>query len=137
LNIGGNSNLTPTPVNFFNPAGDTVAALIAGLVTDIDAHARQGIAVTGLLGGNKLGSWQFSLDGGHVWQQMGSVSRTKAVVLRDTDLVRFVPLFGFSGPVSFTFKAWDQTKGKPGTKQDSTVGTAFSKLEGVAFGQVV
>ncbi|HBO44987.1 MAG TPA: hypothetical protein DD670_13870 [Planctomycetaceae bacterium] len=61
---------------------------------------------------------------------MGGVSENAARLLRDVDLVRFVPNHGFSGTATITYHAWDQTQGICG-QMASLVGktggsTAFS-----------
>ena len=73
-----------------NPAGDTVAAIIASggadPVTDVDVGAVEGIAVTGR--DNTNGTWQYSTDGGSSWFDFGAVSSGNATVLDDTAMVR-------------------------------------------------
>jgi hypothetical protein len=110
--------LTDTDIN---NAGRTVAAIVGASISDVDAGALQGIAITGLSSGN--GTWQYSLDGGTSWTGMGAVAGSSALLLRATDLVRFVP-DGVSGTTgSLTYRAWDQTgatAGQQGTKVDAT-----------------
>ena len=54
-----------------NP-GKLVSDLIAGNVTDVDTGAVQGIAVTGVTATS--GKWQYSLDAGKTWTDVGAVS---------------------------------------------------------------
>ncbi len=112
-------------------AGNTVAAILATAggdrITDADAGAVEGIAITSLNSGN--GRWEYSTNGGANWTAVGTVSDTSALLLRGTDLVRFVPDTLNATTADFTFRAWDQTTGTFGTKVDaSNVGgvTAFS-----------
>ena len=61
------------------------------------------------------------------------MSDTQALLLRSTDLVRFLPDAKNGNTGSITFRAWDQTSGTAGTKVDvSTNGgtTAFSTATG-------
>lgn len=97
-----------------NP-GTTVATLIAGHVTDADAGALTGIAVTAV--DNTNGSWQYSINSGTTWSAFTSPSDTNATLLRSTDLVRFVPNADWNGTVTngLTFRAWDQTTGTAGS----------------------
>lgn len=97
-----------------NPAGDTVASILAAAggdrITDVDQNAVEGIAVTGADFTN--GIWQFSTDNGAVWQNVVNPSSSNAVVLNLNARIRFVPntnYFGTSGDL--TFRAWDQTDG--------------------------
>lgn len=122
-----------------NP-GTLVSTLIGNSITDSDAGAFRGIAVTGLTG-TSSGTWQFSLDGGRSWTNFGTTSSAAARLLRPSDLVRFVPHAGFTGRVSLQFRAWDQTRGTTGGTVSlvslfgPTVGgsTAFSSASGTAW----
>ena len=118
--------------------GQTVASIIASNagfgITDADSGAVEGIAMTSSSATN--GHWEFSTDGGTNWSDVGTVSASNALVLRDSDLIRFVPN-GERGDFGiFNFRAWDQTDGStPGTKIDAqTTGgdAAFSDEFGVA-----
>ncbi|MDH5536600.1 MAG: DUF4347 domain-containing protein, partial [Betaproteobacteria bacterium] len=113
-----------------NP-GTLVSALIAGQVSDVDAGALSGIAVTAV--DNTNGAWQFSTDGGGTWTAFGSPTAASARLLAaDANTsVRFVPNANFNGTVTngLTFRAWDQTSGVAGATADATTnggGTAFS-----------
>ncbi|HBJ36065.1 MAG TPA: hypothetical protein DDZ51_15225, partial [Planctomycetaceae bacterium] len=120
-----------------NHSGQTVASIIAsggaGGVTDQDSGSVQGIAITDLDDGN--GSWQFSTDGGANWTNVGTVADDDALLLRESDLVRFVPNGETGATADFTFRVWDQTTGIAGTKVDSTINggsTAFSTATSIA-----
>ena len=112
-------------------AGQTVASIIASAggdrITDVDFGAQKGITITGLASGN--GTWQYSTDGGVNWNNIGAVSNSWALLLRDTDQVRFVPDAQNGTTASFSFRAWDQTSGSAGDRVDTSVNgstTAFS-----------
>ncbi|MFO0923259.1 MAG: LamG-like jellyroll fold domain-containing protein, partial [Pirellulales bacterium] len=114
-----------------NNSGQTVASIISSAggdrITDVDSGAVEGIALTSWSGSG--GTWQYSTDNGSNWNNVGPVSSTSALLLRSTDLIRFVPdgLAGTSGSLSFS--AWDQSSGTAGTYADaSTTGgsTAYS-----------
>ena len=105
--------------------GNPVSDLIAGQITDADAGALQGIAVTGLVSGN--GTWQYSTGGS--FTAVGAVSNSSALLLRAQDRLRFIPngLHGTNAAV--TFRAWDQTSGSAGTKVSTNTNggtTSFS-----------
>jgi large repetitive protein len=143
LNSAASPALAPvaedTPDN-----GTRVADLIASvspqvLITDPDAGALQGIAVTGVDGAH--GTWQFSTDGGGTWADFGAVSDASARLLAADALtrIRFVPAPDFNGVVAggLTFRAWDQTSGTNGGTADTSENggpTAFST--GVATASV-
>ncbi|MFN7333196.1 MAG: VCBS domain-containing protein, partial [bacterium] len=87
----------------------------------------EGIAITSLNSSN--GTWEYSIDGGTNWSSVGSVSSTSALLLRSTDLVRFVPNGQVGTTADFTFRGWDQTSGTPGNKADTSTNggsTSFS-----------
>ena len=110
-----------------NAAGTTVANLLGSRVTDADARAVQGIAVTGMT--STHGTWQFSTDGGASWSNFAAYSTTSALLLAATDLVRFAPDGIDGGTDSFSFVAWDQSSGTHGTTAVATITggeTAFS-----------
>lgn len=109
--------------------GSTISALVGG-VTDGDAGAVQGIAVTAT-GGS--GTWYYSLNGGASWAAVGVVSTGNALLLADDADTRLY--FQPSADVdtaqtgALTLRAWDRTTGTAGTKVDTgSAGgtTAFS-----------
>ncbi len=101
--------------------GQTVASIIASVsgdrITDVDSGAVEGIAITSLNSGN--GTWQYSINNGSSWSDIGTVADSSALLLRSSDLVRFVPDALNATTGSITFRAWDQTgatAGQQGTK---------------------
>ena len=107
-----------------------LVSLLAGPATDADSGALEGIAIQGVNTTN--GIWQFTLNNGGTWSDIGPVSVTNALLLpSDTNArVRFVPNADWNGFVGgFSYRAWDQTSGSGGSYADvSTNGgtTAFS-----------
>ena len=57
-------------------------------ISDDDDGALQGIALTATVGN---GRWQYSLDGGTNYRDVGTVSEDSSLLLRSTDRVRYVP----------------------------------------------
>ena len=113
-----------------NP-GTLVSVLIAGQVSDVDAAALSGIAITGVDSAN--GSWEYSVDGGGTWQALDGATEASARLLAADaqTYVRFVPGADFNGTVSagITFRAWDLTSGIAGGTADASVNggaSAFS-----------
>ncbi|MBY0354728.1 MAG: DUF4347 domain-containing protein [Rickettsiales bacterium] len=131
----GTMNLTPVAEDATAPAGNTIASIVAtstangsNAITDVDAGAVEGIAIHALSG---AGVWQYTIDGGSNWLNVGAVSGTSALLLRATDSLRYVPAANETGTAvaDVTFRAWDQTSGSAGNKVDSSVNggsTAFS-----------
>ena len=124
---GGANDFTTISEDQTTNSGDLVATLISGQISDVDAGAVNGIAVTSLTSGT--GTWQYSTDNGSTWTAVGSVSDSAALLLRSSDKLRFVPNGQNTTTGSVTFRAWDQTSGTAGTTADvSTNGgtTAYS-----------
>ena len=121
--LSGAENLTTIAEDPATNPGTQVSALLAGHVTDADAGALSGIAVTAV--DNTNGNWQYSTDAGGTWNNLGSPSDTSARLLRSTDFVRFVPNTDWNGTVNngLTFRAWDQTSGAAGGTADTTSAT--------------
>ena len=137
LDNSGTMTLTSITEDQTSNSGQTIASVILSAggdrITDVDNSLLEGIAITSLTNGN--GTWQYSTDGGTNWNAVGTVSGSSALLLRSTDLVRFVPNGSNATSGSFVFRAWDQTSGAFGTKVDvSTNGgtTAFSSGTEVA-----
>jgi hypothetical protein len=71
-----------------------------------------------ILGSTGKGIWQFSRDGGKSWQDLGWVESSQARLLSPADRVRFVPLKGFTGTATLSYRAWDMTVGTAGAVFD-------------------
>src|SRR5207248_310614 len=92
--------LTPITRNQTNTPGTEITDLLASAappkrITDPDPGAVTGIAITGA--DNTNGTWQFSIDSGANWTNLGSPTVTQSLLLFE-DLgsrVRFVPNAGF------------------------------------------
>lgn len=136
LDATGTMTLTSVTEDATDPAGDTVASIIASAggdrITDADSGAAEGIAITEVTGN---GAWQYNTGSG--WSGVGTVSGSSALLLSDTAALRFVPAASNNNAqtATVTFSAWDQTSDSEGTKVDvSTNGgaTAFSTTEATA-----
>ncbi|MGH8670906.1 MAG: beta strand repeat-containing protein, partial [Burkholderiales bacterium] len=119
-----------------NP-GMSVSALIAGKVTDPDASALSGIAVTAVENSN--GTWQYSINGGSTWNNFGTPSAANARLLAadGNTYVRFVPNANWNGTVTngLTFRAWDRTSGAAGGSADTTsvINTVRDSFNAVSY----
>jgi hypothetical protein len=112
-------DVTGTPMLPYTPTAGKVlpvGGLVSDLtrfITDVDAGALKGIAVLGA--DTAKGQWWYNLTGGSTesdWKLIPAVSESNALLLADdgNTRVRFVPVKGFTGFASLTFKAWDQSK---------------------------
>ncbi len=133
---GNGTALTSIPEDTRQSAGDLVSAIVGDTITDADSAALRGIAIIGATGGH--GTWQYSANGGATWSAFGVVFTGQALLLPDTDRVRFVPAANFNGVVGLVYRAWDQTAGIAGRKANlsssKSVGgsTAFSTATATA-----
>lgn len=126
LNTSRVKNLTAINEDTLSNPGTLISTLISTSVSDSDANALQGIAVTSALG---AGRWEYSTSNGSSWTDFGAVSGSNALLLTANMLVRFSPDLNFNGAVSFSYRAWDQTSGIAESQVDtSNTGgtTAFS-----------
>ena len=110
--------------------------LLAGQVTDPDASAVVGIAVTAV--NNTNGSWQYTTDGGSTWLNFGTgVSAGSARLLAADTMssVRFVPIANFNGAVTggLTLRAWDQTSGSAGGVANASSGGGSLAFSSATF----
>jgi ELWxxDGT repeat protein len=99
-----------------DPAGTLVKTIIAGIVSDADLNAQRGIAIIGTQAAD--GNWQYSLNNGTTWINLGAVSGSSARLLAadDESRVRFVPNPDYNNlqGVKLNYRAWDQTAGVAG-----------------------
>ncbi|MCB2008525.1 MAG: DUF4347 domain-containing protein, partial [Rhodoferax sp.] len=126
----GANNLSPINEDAVNDNGTLVSDLILGKISDPDASASEGIAITAA--DNSLGTWQYSLDRSN-WFDVGAVSATSALLLAADagTAVRFVATAHWNGTVanSLSFRAWDRSSGVAGDKVDTSTNggtSAFS-----------
>jgi hypothetical protein len=137
--LTGDGQTETIPEGATAPAGLNVFAVLGSTFQDADAHGLRGVAVVGV--NSAAGQWQFSIDGGRTWRNLGPVSPSSARLLRDQDKIRFVPAAYYNGTATITYRAWDQTTGAAGavvelTSSGATGGaTAFSAA--AAFARVV
>ncbi len=137
LDNSGNMTLTAITEDETSNVGNSIASIISSAggdrITDVDSGAAEGIAITATTVGN--GTWEYSIDNGSNWLSVGSVANNSALLLRSTDLVRFVPNGQNATSGDITFRAWDQTSGSAGNKVDASTNgttTAFSTATEVA-----
>ncbi len=137
LDNTGNMSLTAinedvaSASNFGTLVFDIIASAGGDRITDLDAGAVEGIAVTAV--DNTNGTWEFTTNNGGVWTAFGSPTTSTARLLAPdvATRIRFLPNANFNGTVNpgITFQAWDQTSGSNGGTGDASVNggtTAFS-----------
>ncbi|WP_175304539.1 tandem-95 repeat protein [Candidatus Nitrospira nitrificans] len=135
LDNSGVMTLTSITEDATNNNGQTVASIIASAggdrITDADAGASEGIAITSLTSGS--GTWQYNTGSG--WTNIGTVSESSALLLRATDSIRFVPNGERADSGSISFRAWDRTSGTAGSKvATGTTTTVTDQFNSASFG---
>ncbi len=121
VNINEAPVLTATAPSLGTLAGQTSDAIVVSDflgATDADRDPEYGIAITGKSGS---GRWEYSLDGGATWADIGSVSEGNARLLRDTDHLRYARADGNPESATLDYRAWDRTDGSAGGFGDATV----------------
>ncbi|RJF78254.1 hypothetical protein D3877_24415 [Azospirillum cavernae] len=129
VNTAATGSLSTVVMSDTSPSGTAISTLVASSgVTDAGV-ALTSVAITALDGSN--GSWQYQLNGTGSWTSVtaASISASNALLLHDSDRLRFVPTTGWSGATDITYRAWDGSTGTAGGfGNTSTNGgsTAFS-----------
>src|SRR5690606_9913777 len=96
------------PEDAVNPAGFTVATFAGNPLRTIESVPVTGIAITEVSG---TGVWQYSRDSGRTWLALGSPTSEEARLLRDSDLIRFLPAQDWNGTAVAYYHVWDRTSG--------------------------
>lgn len=99
--------------------GQDIASIVGSSISDSNIGAKEGIALTSMTSGN--GKWQYSIDAGVNWIDVGTVDDVNALLLRDTDRIRFIPDGQNGSTASISYRAWDRTTGIRGNKADATI----------------
>lgn len=113
LATSGGNNLPAVLSSNATSDGATVAALLGTSFSDPDVIGLRGIAITNVPA-TSIGSWQYSLNQGSTWLNLGSPTDTAARLLAAENLVRFVPNDSGTGSTVFSYRAWDRTAGQSG-----------------------
>ena len=117
LDTSLNPVFTPVNEDTTNPNGNTILSFVTG-VSDVDLGALRGLALTQTTG-TTTGKWQYTLNGGLAWIDVGTVSTSSALLLPSNGALsklRYVPNANFNGTVQIGFRAWDQTQGAVATR---------------------
>ena len=128
---GLTSSATTIDENATTNSGQAVSTLL-GTHSDVDsgAHGANNGTLTGMAvysasnGGQIGGHWEFSINGGSNWARIASATDF-ALLLRSTDLIRFVPdTIGGTTSGSLTlptldYYLWDQATGTAGDEVSS------------------
>ncbi|WP_153555201.1 tandem-95 repeat protein [Roseimaritima sediminicola] len=105
----------------------TVGDFLGSTMTDADAGAAEGAAITGF--SSTSGFLEYSLDGGTTWSHFDQLSESNSLLLRSSDYIRFTSATDHGGTLQMQYRGWDQTSGSAGDHMDTTTNggtTAFS-----------
>jgi alpha-tubulin suppressor-like RCC1 family protein len=121
VTVAGGANLdsiSQGTVPASNPG--TAVTVLTATSSDADSGALKGIAITGV--DTSHGFWEYTLNGGSVWNSLSGVNTASARLLKSDELhrVRFIPNASFSGNAEIQYRAWDQTSGEDGALADLT-----------------
>ena len=107
LGFIGSIGMTATNEDTISAATLVSDILISALMTDVDAAAQRGIAVTSVTAN---GTFEYSTNG-LSWTNFGAVSVGNALLLATGAQVRYTPDGANAEFASFVFRGWDQTSG--------------------------
>jgi uncharacterized delta-60 repeat protein len=108
-----NPILTSITEDDITNTGQTVASFLGASLSDVDANALQGIALYGVNG--DYGKWQYSTNSAVSWSDVGVVSTSSALLLRNTDSLRWLPDGSNGTTATLNYYGWDQSSGTAGT----------------------
>ena len=119
LSTSGTTALTAITEDDLDNGGQLVSEIVGGRVTDVDAGAVYGLAVTALSSG--VGTWEFNLNDGSGWQAIesgSSITTSNARLIPSDAGVRFNPNVaadnGEATDPTMTYVLWDQSTGSSG-----------------------
>lgn len=130
--IPTNLALTSITKNNYNSTGTAIYELLNPLnsVLPQDTYDKFGIAVTNV--NTEFGTWQYTLNNGWIWSDLGPVSPTSAVLLmrNSRTRLRFIPNTDYAGEIenALTFKIWNPFVAIPG--DENNPGTDFTAMNG-------
>lgn len=84
----------------------TVASMVGASISDVDAGAVQGIAITAKVGN---GQWFYSITGGATFVQIPTLVANQGLLLRAADMLRYVPDQKNGEVATLSYYAWDQS----------------------------
>jgi hypothetical protein len=117
------------------PNGASVSALLSSF-SDADGDALAGVAISGnTADALTQGRWQYSVNNGMSWSNVGSVSPAAALLVNSSARVRFLPAPNYYGtPNALTWHAVDNSSARvftthPATRQTLNVTTPASDFD--------
>jgi VCBS repeat-containing protein len=127
--LTGSASLAAIDEDTTDPAGATVTSLLS-TYSDVDNDVLAGIAVSADASIAGQGTWQYSVNDGETWSDIGDVASDSALLLAADAKLRFLPAAEYSGAVGgLTIHAVDDSGGRifttaPASRQTTNVADA-------------
>lgn len=130
--VTGAATLAGVNEDTLSPSGATVTSLLTGF-SDGDGNTLAGIAISADASTAQQGHWQYSLNSGGSWQDLGAVNAGAALLLDAGAKLRFVPSANWYGtPGSLTIHAIDNSGSRTfttsGSPQTTNVGSGATDI---------
>jgi len=139
--VTGPATLAAVNEDTISPGGATVGALLAGF-SDADGDALAGIAISAnTTNATTEGRWQYSVNSGMSWSNVGTVSSASALLVNSAARLRFLPVQHYYGtPAPLAIHAVDSSGSRtftthPSTRQ--TLNVSFAGSDYHAAGNVL
>lgn len=133
--ITGPATLAAVNEDTLSPGGATVSALLTGF-SDADGDALAGIAISAnTASATTEGRWQYSVNSGMSWSNVGTVSSASALLVNSAARLRFLPVQHYYGtPAPLAIHAVDNSGSRtftthPSTRQTLNVGAAGNDFD--------
>ncbi|MBV5304259.1 MAG: tandem-95 repeat protein, partial [Chlorobium sp.] len=106
-----------------DPNGATIASLLTNF-SDVDINTLAGIAISANTADAAHGVWQYSLNNGATWNDVGTVDSATALLLSASTLLRFAPAANYYGTDGLTIHAIDSSTSRNFTTDQNSRRTA-------------
>ncbi len=135
--LTGAATLAAVNEDTLSPAGASISSLLTAYF-DADTNLLAGIAVSANTADpTTQGRWQYSLNSGATWSNIGTVSPSSALLLSASSLLRFTPVANYGGtPPSIAIHAADNSGSRSytassGSRQTLNLSPAASDFDAV------
>ncbi len=125
----GSAVVASIPEDAVSPVGSSVAVLFGGNFSDAadsgnpGSNQLAGIAVVGQVVDTSQGRWQYSIDAGVNWNDIAPVSDAMALMLDNSDRLRFLPATDYNGvPNALSVRLLDNSEVVASGSSASVVG---------------
>lgn len=108
--VTGASALAAVDEDTISPSGASVVSLLTGF-SDLDGNALAGVAISAnTANASTEGRWQYSVNNGVSWSNIGVVDATSALLVNSAAKLRFLPVLNYYGtPASIRLHAVDNS----------------------------